>query len=46
MVPLELAALGTELQVDVTGDMRDAVVVQMPFIDPKKETAKQQLTTE
>ena len=46
MVPVELAALGTELQVDVTGDMRDAVVVQMPFIDPKKETAKQQLTTE
>jgi glycine cleavage system aminomethyltransferase T len=46
MVPIELAALGTELQVDVAGDMRDAVVVQMPFIDPKKETAKQQLTTE
>jgi glycine cleavage system aminomethyltransferase T len=46
MVPIELAALGTELQVDVAGDMREAVVVQMPFIDPKKETAKQQLVTE
>jgi glycine cleavage system aminomethyltransferase T len=46
MVPIELAELGTELQVDVAGDVRDAVVVRMPFIDPKKETAKQQLVTE
>jgi glycine cleavage system aminomethyltransferase T len=43
MVPIELAELGTELQVDVLGDRRDAVVVAMPFIDPKKETAKQPL---
>jgi glycine cleavage system aminomethyltransferase T len=46
MVPIELAELGTELQVDVAGDVRDAVVVQMPFIDPRKETAKQKLVTE
>jgi glycine cleavage system aminomethyltransferase T len=43
MVPIELADLGTELQVDVAGDVRQAIVVQMPFIDPKKETAKQPL---
>jgi glycine cleavage system aminomethyltransferase T len=45
MVPVDLAALGTELRVDVAGDMREAVVVEMPFIDPKKETAKQRLVT-
>jgi aminomethyltransferase len=43
MVPIELAELGTELEVDVYGDSRDAVVVQMPFIDPKKEIPKQRL---
>jgi glycine cleavage system aminomethyltransferase T len=45
MVPIELAELGTELQVDVAGDRREAIVVQMPFVDPKKETAKQRLAT-
>jgi glycine cleavage system aminomethyltransferase T len=45
MVPIELAELGTQLQVDVAGDRRDAVVVEMPFIDPKKETAKRQLAS-
>jgi aminomethyltransferase len=43
MVPIELADLGTEFEVDVYGDSRDAVVVEMPFIDPKKETPKQRL---
>lgn len=43
MVPIELGEIGTELSVDVYGDMRDAVVVEMPFIDPKKEIPKQQL---
>jgi glycine cleavage system aminomethyltransferase T len=47
MVPIELAELGTELgtelEVDVEGDRRHAVVVEMPFIDPKKEIAKQLL---
>jgi glycine cleavage system aminomethyltransferase T len=45
MVPIELAELGTELHVDVAGDRREAVVVEMPFIDPEKETAKRQLAS-
>jgi glycine cleavage system aminomethyltransferase T len=45
MVPIELAQLGTELEVDVAGDGREAVVVEMPFIDPKKEIPKQRLVT-
>jgi aminomethyltransferase len=43
MVPIELGELGTELEVDVYGEHRDAVVVEMPFIDPKKEIPKQRL---
>jgi aminomethyltransferase len=43
MIPTELAQLGTELEVDVEGDRRDAIVVQKPFIDPKKEIPKQRL---
>ena len=43
MVPIELAEIGTEVQVDVDGTARDAVVVEMPFIDPKKEIPKQRL---
>jgi glycine cleavage system aminomethyltransferase T len=46
MVPIELAELGTELEVDVYGDIRDAVVVGMPFIDPKKEIPKQRVAAE
>ncbi|HMI72034.1 MAG TPA: glycine cleavage T C-terminal barrel domain-containing protein, partial [Solirubrobacteraceae bacterium] len=46
MVPIELADLGTELDVEIEGDRRDAVVVAMPFIDPKKEIPKQRLVTE
>jgi aminomethyltransferase len=46
MVPIELAELGTELEVDVAGDPRDAVVVAMPFLDPRKEIPKQRLATE
>jgi glycine cleavage system aminomethyltransferase T len=46
MVPIELAQLGTELEVDVYGDPRNAVVVPMPFIDPKKEIPKQRLAAE
>jgi aminomethyltransferase len=46
MVPVELAELGTELGVEVDGDRRDAVVVEMPFIDPKKEIPKQRLAKE
>jgi glycine cleavage system aminomethyltransferase T len=46
MVPVDLAELGTELEVEVDGDQRDAVVVEMPFIDPKKEIPKQRLAPE
>ena len=46
MVPIELADLGTELDVEIAGDRRDAIVVEMPFIDPKKEIPKQRLATE
>ena len=44
MVPVELAELGTELEVDVDGATRQAVVVRMPF-DPEKEIPKQELAT-
>jgi aminomethyltransferase len=43
MVPTELAELGTELEVEVDGESREAIVVGMPFIDPKKEIPKQRL---
>jgi glycine cleavage system aminomethyltransferase T len=46
MVPIELAALGTRLEVQVGEDRRDAVVVEMPFIDPKKDIPKQRLDAE
>jgi glycine cleavage system aminomethyltransferase T len=46
MVPIELSELGIEFEVDVYGDIRDAVVVEMPFIDPKKEIPKQRLAAE
>jgi aminomethyltransferase len=46
MVPIELAELGTELEVEIDGESRDAVVVPMPFIDPKKEIPKQRLAAE
>ena len=43
MVPIELSEPGTELQIEIDGDHRDAAVVAMPFIDPKKEIPKQRL---
>jgi aminomethyltransferase len=46
MVPVEHADLGTRLEVEVAGDRRQAIVVEMPFIDPKKEIPKQQLVTD
>jgi aminomethyltransferase len=46
MVPIELAELGTELEVEVDGEAREARVVGMPFIDPKKEIPKQRLAAE
>lgn len=46
MVPIELAELGTDLEVEVDGEARAASVVEMPFIDPKKEIPKQRLAAE
>jgi glycine cleavage system aminomethyltransferase T len=46
MVPIELAQLGTELEVEVDGASREAIVVEMPFIDPRKEIPKQRLAAE
>jgi glycine cleavage system aminomethyltransferase T len=41
MVPVAHAATGTVLQVDMPGhDPRNATVVTMPFIDPKKDIPK------
>jgi aminomethyltransferase len=41
MVPVEHAALGTKLTVDVPGSAaRQATVVSKPFLDPKKEIPK------
>jgi glycine cleavage system aminomethyltransferase T len=44
MVPVEHAELGTELEVERPEGKVSAVVVEMPFIDPQKETPKQELT--
>ena len=43
MVPTEQSELGTELEVERPEGMTSAVVVEKPFIDPKKETPKQEL---
>ena len=44
MVPTELAELGTEFEVERPEETVSAVVVPKPFIDPQKETPKQELT--
>jgi glycine cleavage system aminomethyltransferase T len=44
MVPSEHAELGTELEVERPEGTTSAVVVEKPFIDPKKTTPKQELT--
>jgi aminomethyltransferase len=46
MVPIDHAVLGTELEVEVDGQPRQAIVVEMPFLDPKKEIPKQRLAAE
>ena len=43
MVPTEHSELGTELEVETPRERTSAVIVEKPFIDPKKETPKQQL---
>ena len=45
MVPIELAGLGTDLEVETPSERTSAVVVQRPFIDPKKEVPRQDLAT-
>jgi glycine cleavage system aminomethyltransferase T len=45
MVPIELTELGTELEVERPNERTSAVVVQRPFIDPKKEVPRQDLAT-
>ena len=40
MVPVEKATVGTQLTVETPEGKRAAVVVPMPFIDPKKALAK------
>jgi glycine cleavage system aminomethyltransferase T len=44
MVPTEHSELGTEFEVERPGETVPAVVVPKPFIDPQKETPKQELT--
>jgi aminomethyltransferase len=43
MVPIEHSELGTELEVERPDGIVPATVVEKPFIDPKKETPKQEL---
>ena len=43
MVPIEQSELGTELEVERPEGLTSAVVVEKPFIDPQKETPKQEL---
>ena len=43
MVPTEHSELGNELEVERPDETVSAVIVQKPFIDPKKETPKQEL---
>jgi glycine cleavage system aminomethyltransferase T len=44
MVPIEHSELGTELEVERPEETVGAVVVRMPFVDPEKETPKQELS--
>jgi glycine cleavage system aminomethyltransferase T len=45
MVPIEHSELGTELEVERPDGTVSATVVEKPFIDPKKETPKQELAS-
>jgi len=46
MVPIALAELGTELEVETPAERTSGVVVERPFIDPKKEIPKQELAAQ
>jgi len=43
MLPIELTEFGTELEVEAATGRQSAVVVRKPFIDPKKDTPKQEV---
>jgi glycine cleavage system aminomethyltransferase T len=43
MLPIELTEFGTELEVEAPTGRQSAVVVRKPFIDPKKDTPKQEV---
>jgi aminomethyltransferase len=43
MLPIELAEFGTELEVEAPTGKQTATVVRKPFIDPTKETPKQEV---
>jgi glycine cleavage system aminomethyltransferase T len=43
MLPIELTEFGTELEVEPPHGKQSAVVVQKPFIDPRKDTPKQEV---
>ncbi len=43
MLPIALTELGTEVEVETPKERVSAVVVERPFIDPKKEIPKQDL---
>ena len=45
MVPVEQSELGTELEVERPDGRTEAVIVEKPFVDPKKETPKQELAS-
>ena len=46
MVPIELSELGTDLEVDAPSGRVEATVVEKPFVDPQKDTPKQELTAQ
>jgi aminomethyltransferase len=43
MVPIAYAEFGTQLEVEAPTGRQEAVVVRKPFIDPAKETPKQEV---
>ena len=43
MLPIALTEFGTELEVEAPSGRQSAVVVRKPFIDPKKDTPKQEV---
>jgi aminomethyltransferase len=43
MLPIALTEFGTELEVETPHGRQSAVVVRKPFIDPQKDTPKQEV---